>query len=255
MHKMGIKQLRSTSYHPQTQGALERYHQVLKMMLKTYCLEHEEDWDLGTPLVLFATREVPVETLGVSSFDMIYGHSVRGPLMLLKESWLEDDVPECNMIDYISDFKKRLHSAVECAHKNLKVSQDKMKTWYDHKSEARSLPIGSKVLALLPIQGAPLKGKFQGPYKVLKKLNDLDYVIETPNRRKSQQVCHINMLKPYYDRDGLKESTSVRVVAAESLVTDCNDAAQSQILHDFRLDNSTAFQNIQSEMYGLDGVR
>ena len=46
IHKMGIKQLRSDSYHPQTHGALERYHQVLKTMLETYCFEHEEDWDL-----------------------------------------------------------------------------------------------------------------------------------------------------------------------------------------------------------------
>ncbi|CAI9733980.1 DDE-type integrase/transposase/recombinase [Octopus vulgaris] len=43
MYKLAIKQLPSTAYQPQAQGALERYPQVLKNMLRTYCLEHEED--------------------------------------------------------------------------------------------------------------------------------------------------------------------------------------------------------------------
>ena len=177
MYKLGIKQLRSTAYHPQTQGVLERYHQVLKNMLKTYCHEHSEDWDYGVPLVLFATREVPVETLGVSSFDMIFAHSVRGPLHVLKDSWLQNVMPETNLIDYISDFKDRLHKAVHTAHEHLKVSQDKMKIRYDDKSKERCFSLGSKVLALIPMPGNPLKARFSGPYVVVRKLNELDYVI------------------------------------------------------------------------------
>ena len=111
--------------------------------------------------MLFAAREVPVETLGVSSFDMIFAHSVT----LLKESWLQDEIAESNLIDYISDFKERLHKAIYCAHDNLKIS--------DHKSGTRSL-VGSQVFDLLPVPGSPLKGIFQGPYKVVKRLNDLD---------------------------------------------------------------------------------
>ena len=62
--------------------------------------------DLGTPLVLFTTRKVLVETLGVSSFYMIFAHSVKGPLMLLKERWLQDEIAESNLIDYITDSRK-----------------------------------------------------------------------------------------------------------------------------------------------------
>ena len=31
-------------------------------------------------------------------------------------------------------------------------------------------------------------------------MNDVDYVIETPDRKKSQRLCHINMLKEYYGK-------------------------------------------------------
>ena len=47
----------SSAYHPESQGALERWHQTLKSMLRKYCLESEKDWEEGVPLVLFAARE------------------------------------------------------------------------------------------------------------------------------------------------------------------------------------------------------
>ena len=36
LHELGIKQYKSTAYHPETQGALERFHQTLKNMMRTY---------------------------------------------------------------------------------------------------------------------------------------------------------------------------------------------------------------------------
>ncbi len=39
----------SSAYHPQSQGALELFHQTLKSMLKKYCQETDKDWDEGVP--------------------------------------------------------------------------------------------------------------------------------------------------------------------------------------------------------------
>ena len=33
-----------------------------------------------------------------------------------------------------------------------------------------------------------------------KKVGDLDYLVATPDRRKRAQLCHVNMLKPYFRR-------------------------------------------------------
>ena len=35
---------------------------------------------------------------------------------------------------------------------------------------------------------------------IARKVSDVDYVIDTPDRRKSQRLCHINMLKEYQER-------------------------------------------------------
>lgn len=47
----------ASAYHPESQDALERFHQTLKAMLRKYCLDTGKDWDEGVPLVLFAVRE------------------------------------------------------------------------------------------------------------------------------------------------------------------------------------------------------
>ena len=84
--KLGIVHIKSNAYHPETQGALERYHQTLKTMLRKYCLENTKDWDRGVLFLLFATREVPQESLGFSPNELVFGHRVREPLSLLKEA-------------------------------------------------------------------------------------------------------------------------------------------------------------------------
>lgn len=57
MHGLGIKQYKSSAYHLESQGALERFHQTLKTMLKTYCYQYKKDWDEGVHLVLFPARD------------------------------------------------------------------------------------------------------------------------------------------------------------------------------------------------------
>ena len=85
VHELGIKQYRSSAYHPESQGALERFHQTLKNMIRSYCFNTKKDWDEGIHLLLFAVRESVQESLGFSPFELVFGHSVRGPLKLLKE--------------------------------------------------------------------------------------------------------------------------------------------------------------------------
>lgn len=214
MFELGIKQYKSSAYHPESQGALERFHQTLKNMLRTYCLEYQKDWDEGVHLVLFAAREGVQESLGFSPFELVFGHSVRGPLKLLKEKWLGDS-PGMNLLDYVSNFKQKLKDACQLARNNLEKSQATMKKWYDKDARRRSFNVGDKVLVLLPVTGHALQARYHGPYVIESKVSDLDYVVKTPDRRRERQLCHINMIKEYIERDNI-EPVMVNTVKLES---------------------------------------
>ena len=125
MHELGITQYKSSPYHPESQGALERFHQTLKNMIRSYCFDTEKDWDEGIHLLLFAVRESVRKSLGFSPFELVFGHTVRGLLKLLKEKFLSNDDSSLNLLQYVSDFKDRLSRACEAARTNLKSAQRK----------------------------------------------------------------------------------------------------------------------------------
>ena len=181
MHELGIKHCRSSAYHPESQGALERFHQTLKNMIRSYCFHTEKYWDEGTHLLQFAVRESVQESFGFSLFELVFGHSVR--LNFFKEKFLSNDETSLNLLQYVSDFRNRLSKPCEVARFNLKTSQGKMKARYDnHVIDGKFKP-GDKVLAILPIPGRPLHARYFGPYTTDKKTSDLNYIINTPGMR------------------------------------------------------------------------
>ena len=52
-----IQPIRTTPYHPQTDGLVERFNQTLKLMLRKTAVKEGLDWDKMLPYVLFAYRE------------------------------------------------------------------------------------------------------------------------------------------------------------------------------------------------------
>jgi len=199
LEKLGIDHVYGCAYRPQSQGAIERFHQTLKSMIKMYVFEHEKDWDVGLPFLVFAARDSVQESLGFTPFELVYGHHVRGPLKLLKDKCF-DDRGQDNVITYVSKMKQRLHDAVQVAHKNLMVSQEKMKETYDIDTVSREFKVGDSVLVLLPVPGNPLQVTYVGPCTVLEAVDGINYVVSTPGRRKKTQLCHVNMLKAYHSR-------------------------------------------------------
>ena len=170
-------------------------------------VEQSKDKEL---LHLFKIALTPVEAEKVSVGYLIKenilmrkwsSHCVTiGPLLLLKEKWLDEDPEKISVLKYVATFKDRLFRAGQMAKRNLQESQSKMKVWYDRKAKSRCFEPGDRVLVLFPVVGNPLQAKYSGPYKVVKKISDTNYLVKTPDRRKETQVCHINMLKAYHEK-------------------------------------------------------
>ena len=170
-------------------------------------VEQSKDKEL---LDLFKITLTPVEAEKVSVGYLIRenilmrkwsSHCVTiGPLLLLKEKWLDEDPEKISVQKYVATFKDRLFRAGQIAKRNLQESQSKMKVWYDRKAKSRCFEPGDRVLVLFPVVGNPLQAKYSGPYKVVKKISDTNYLVKTPDRCKETQVCHINMLKAYHEK-------------------------------------------------------
>uniref|UniRef100_A0AAZ1Y236 Integrase catalytic domain-containing protein n=1 Tax=Oreochromis aureus TaxID=47969 RepID=A0AAZ1Y236_OREAU len=196
MSELSVKHRVSSAYHPETQGALERFHQTLKAMLRKYCVETDSEWDVGLPLLLFAIREATQESLGFSPAELVFGHTVRGPLRLLQERRLADQSrPAHNVLDYVSSFRERLHAACELARSSLSNAQSNMKERYDRKTLKRTFLPGEHVLVFLPVVGSCLQARFSGPYEVERQISDTYYLIKTPDRSSGARLENSKILE------------------------------------------------------------
>ena len=181
MAGLGITQAVSSAYHPESQGALERAHQTLKTMLKTYCVQFPADWDTAVPFVLFAYRDAINESTGFSPFELVFGHEVRGPLKLLKEQLTQPQTNE-NVLQYVSKLKDWLRVAGRVAREHS-----------DKRAVDCCFDVGDQDLALIPQRTSNLGASFSGPYSVLKKVGDQNYIISTPNGKRKDCLCHVNL--------------------------------------------------------------
>ena len=58
-------------------------------MMQPFCLDSQKDRDDGICMLLFAVREDFQESLGFSPFELVFGHSMGGPLKNLKEKFVK----------------------------------------------------------------------------------------------------------------------------------------------------------------------
>ena len=107
--------------------------------------------------------------------------------------------------------------------------------------------MGDKVLILLFIVGNPLQARHHGPYKIERCVDDVNYVVGTPDRRKQRQLCHINMLKSYHTRDNCSASKSVAQVTIAA-TEENSDSEDNPLVYGIRLNNSQIISNLKSKL-------
>ena len=80
MRRSQLAQAHSTTYHPQTNGLVERQNRTLVSMMRVYCSRYMTDWDRYLPQVMGAYNSTQHSTTGVSPLMMLTGHEKSLPL-------------------------------------------------------------------------------------------------------------------------------------------------------------------------------
>ena len=197
LFQLGAKQIKSSAYHPESQGALERFHSTLKNMIRTYCLD--KDWDEDIGLLMFAVRESVQESWGFSPFELVFGHSVCGPLKLLQENWLSENTENLNLLDYVSKFRE-LKKACELAQQNLKNAQSKMRMLYNRKLQNCVFNPSGKVSVSTPGQMDKIQARNLGSYLVINRMGTLYWTFKDCDGGQLTEICQFNMVKSYFER-------------------------------------------------------
>ena len=165
---MGIHRLNTTSYHPQTDGLVERFNRTLTSMLAKTVEKSGANWDEKLPYVLFAYRVSVQESTKESPFFLMYGRDPRLPTETALSAPMER--ASVDLGEYGENLVTNLSEAWETARTFVKKSQHKQKKNYDKKTKV-VFRVGDRVFLH---KSSAKVGKaykfarlFHGPYRIL----------------------------------------------------------------------------------------
>ena len=212
-----IRKLRTTAYHPRTDGMVERSNRTLIDVLSKFA-EKVPDWDLRLPLVMFAIRTAKHTTTRFSPFFLTYGKEARIPLDIVFGSPSQPLPQE----EWVEARRKELEEVFRLVRQHTDRAQRYQKEYYDKnvKGKLESFKIGENVMLCDPTcrqREGKLNSPWLGPYKVVDKISDALYKVKIKD---NDIFYNVERLKRYYPR---KESTHGLEVGKFCLISDEED--------------------------------
>ena len=194
----GIQHVKSSPYHPQGNGVVERMHGTLNSIIAR-CVEKKGNWAEVVPMCLYFMRCTPNRSAGVSPFLLKHGWEPVTPLQLLYKSWVQTSLGEIDLEQWVLENSERVQNLREQAVVNLKECSKLRKESWDKKAKPREFKKGDLVLMRKSGMNLKLSETWLGPYEIVKKNSPLSYKVNTGSR--TINSVHIQLLKAYVKRD------------------------------------------------------
>ncbi len=194
--KFAINRIRTSPYHPESNGQLERFHSTLKSVIRK-CIDNERNWPDVLDLAIFYLRNMPHRISGYTPFELHYGLETPHILATLKSFWTDPGKQPVNVTQYMSDLQNNLNTVLQ----SMSVRMNEARLREREKRDGgtlRTFADGSLVLWKTPGLGKAFATSWEGPYKVVSQVTPVTYKVSWKDGTKTHyKVIHINQLKPY----------------------------------------------------------
>jgi transposase InsO family protein len=137
-----VKRIKTSAYHPESNGALERTHRVLLEYLRCYILENQTYWDQWISYATFVFSTTPHTSTGFTSHELLFGRKPNIPGLLQKEP-VE---VRYNYDSYVQELHSRLQSSYEVAKINLNAKKESSEEYYDRNINVPLFALGEVLL-------------------------------------------------------------------------------------------------------------
>lgn len=177
---LGIKQITTTSFHPQSNGSLERSHQVLKDFLRHFCNENANNWD---EVIHFATLYYNTskhEGTNFSPCELVFGENARDVSSVKKRH-------NISYTEYLDELKSKLSKNLDECRRIISESKQRVKDRYDRMINPKEFKPGDMIWLKKNSNANnkthALNLPWEGPYRVTDKTSEVNYEIEKNNKK------------------------------------------------------------------------
>ena len=157
MMMLGTLNIKTTSYHPQSNGLIERFNCDVKVALKTQ--DFPDRWVDNLPLILLALNSQFKQDLGCSSSEMVYGQTLRLPGEFIDPLSPSNTLDPTNYVETLQNYLRTQTYQPPRTPNNNKDVLDKSLTDCTH------------VYVRIDAVRTPLTRPYKGPYKVISRSN------------------------------------------------------------------------------------
>ncbi len=194
----GIAHSRTTPYHPEGNGQVERFNRTLLSMLRTLPEEKKNQWSNHVNKVLHAHNCTRNEATGYSPFYLLFGRSPRLPIDLIFN--IDQGKDKTNHLDFVNKWRNAMEEAYSLAAKHANKSTARGRAHHDKRATFTKLLTGDRILVRNVEKGGP--GKIRSfwektVYQVMKQHGDSPvYEVAPESGSGRTKVLHRNMLLP-----------------------------------------------------------
>lgn len=176
--KFKIRHFKTTAYRPQSNGSVERSHQVLWEYLKQY-VDRNNEWDECLKLASFSYNTSVHEGTRYTPFELVFGKAARVP------SSEPDEINERNesYAEYLTTLFNRIKDAQQNAREHLIAAKTRSKLYHDRKLCTRRFKAGDSVYLLKEPTRGKLGDQYLGPYKILEMLRNYNVKLAISTRK------------------------------------------------------------------------
>ena len=140
---LGVEKTRTTPYHPQSDGLVERFNRTLLNMLSIIATEKEDGWDLQLPTAMLAYRTSIHETTKATPFSLMFGREARLPVDVVYGSPPDETFESPS--EFALKLRDRLADAYKLVRNNTDVEQKRQKLLYDRRTQVSPYTVGDQV--------------------------------------------------------------------------------------------------------------
>ena len=187
---IGYNHIYNTSYHPQTNGVVERFNATFVIQISKLQNTQHYNWDKFLQAVVFAYNTGLHKSTKFSPYELLYGRSVRLPIHIPSKqfTFLKPN-------DYFEQLKKTLSIFRQASRDNTLIQQQISRTYYNKNHLNPHLKPGEKVLTRIFGLRGKLDSKFLPfPKTVVEGYHPM-YVVQD-DRTHIRAHVHITDLRP-----------------------------------------------------------
>ena len=193
-----VRKTTTTAQNPKCNGKVERFNKTLVRMIRSNLKEQQSEWDKYFGCLAAAYRSSVHEKTGFTPNMLMLGSEVKMPSDVMFSDVSDSQEPE-SFGSYVESIRNKMRKAHKVAQEHLKVKAKRQKDNYDAKSSFNHYCVGDYVWYLTERrqigENPKLYMPYKGPYVIVDKLSDIDFVIQACPTDK-YKVINRNKLKP-----------------------------------------------------------